>query len=75
MFVLSYWLSEFLLSAFANHFELRCEPKQLMLCYYEICPSLSREVSDDSNKFSPCSKNYSSKSSFPEIKEADLSNG
>ena len=37
-FVLSYWLSEFLLSAFANRFELRFEPKQLMPLYYEICP-------------------------------------
>ena len=37
MFVLSYWLIEFLSFAFANRFELRCEPKQLML-YYKICP-------------------------------------
>ena len=26
------------LSAFANRFELRCEPKELMLLYYKICP-------------------------------------
>ena len=26
------------MSAFADRFELRCEPKQLMLLYYEICP-------------------------------------
>ena len=38
MFVLNYWLREFLLSAFASLFELRCEPKQLMLLYYKICP-------------------------------------
>ena len=31
VFVLNYWLREFPLSAFANRFELRCEPKQLML--------------------------------------------
>ena len=31
MFALNYWLREFLLSAFANLFELKCEPKQLML--------------------------------------------
>ena len=35
---LNYWLREFLLSAFANRFELRCEPKQLMLLSYKICP-------------------------------------
>ena len=39
-FVLNFWLREFLLSAFANRFELRCEPKQLMLLYYKICPGL-----------------------------------
>ena len=38
VFVLNCWLREFLLSAFANRFELRCEPKQLMLPYYKICP-------------------------------------
>ena len=37
-FVLNYWLREFLLSAFTNRFELRCEPKRLMLLYYKICP-------------------------------------
>ena len=35
MFVLYYWLTEFLLSAFANRFELKCEPKQLMLLHYK----------------------------------------
>ena len=40
-FVWSYWLSEFHLSPFANRFELRCEPKQLMLLYYKIYPCLS----------------------------------
>ena len=30
-FVLNFYVREFLLSAFANRFELRCEPKQLML--------------------------------------------
>ena len=38
MFVLNYWLREFHLSAFANRFELRCEPKQLKLSYCKICP-------------------------------------
>ena len=38
VFVLNYWLREFLLSAFANRIELRCEPKQLMLSCYKICP-------------------------------------
>ena len=37
-FVLNFCLREFLLSAFANRFELRCEPKRLMLLYYKICP-------------------------------------
>ena len=44
---LPYWFQDnfavmfawkFLLSAIANRFELRCEPKQLMLLYYKICP-------------------------------------
>ena len=38
VFVFNYWLREFPLSAFANLFELRCEPRQLMLLYYKICP-------------------------------------
>ena len=38
MFDLNYWLREFPLSVFANCFELRCEPQQLMLLYYKICP-------------------------------------
>ena len=38
MFVLNYWFREFLLSSFANHFELSCEAKQLMLFYYKIYP-------------------------------------
>ena len=38
MFVLNYRLRGFLLSTFANRFELRCEPKQLMLLYCKICP-------------------------------------
>ena len=29
MFVLNYWLREFLLAAFANGFELKCEPKAI----------------------------------------------
>ena len=37
-FVLNFCLREFLLSEIANRFELRCEPKQLMLLYYKICP-------------------------------------
>ena len=36
--VLNFCLREFLLSAFANRFELRCETKRLMLLYYKICP-------------------------------------
>ena len=36
IFVLNYWLREFPLSAFANHFESRCEPKQLMLFFYKM---------------------------------------
>ena len=44
-FVLNFCLREFLLSADANRFELRCEPKQLMLLYYKICPcSLAAQV-------------------------------
>ena len=35
MFVLNYRLREFLLSVFVNRFELRREPKQLMLLYYK----------------------------------------
>ena len=35
MCVLIYWLRGFLLSTFANRFELRCEPKQMMLLYYK----------------------------------------
>ena len=42
-FALNFWLREFLLSAFANSFELRCETKQLMLLYYKICPCSSRQ--------------------------------
>ena len=41
VFVLNYWSRGFLLSAFANHFELRCEPKHLMLLYYKIYPCSS----------------------------------
>ena len=37
-FVLNFCLREFLLSAFANRFESRCEPKRLMLLQYKICP-------------------------------------
>ena len=37
-FVFNFCLREFLLSAFANRFELRCEPKRLMLLHYKICP-------------------------------------
>ena len=41
-FVLNFCLREFLLSTDANLFELRCEPKHLMLLYYKICPCLHR---------------------------------
>ena len=36
--VFNFCLREFLLSAFANRFELRCELKRLMPLYYKICP-------------------------------------
>ena len=39
-FVFNFCLREFLLSAFVNRFELRCEPKRLMLLYYKICSCL-----------------------------------
>ena len=42
-FVLNFCLREFPLSAFTNRFELRCEPKRLMLLYYKICPCCCRE--------------------------------
>ena len=44
VFVLNYWLKEFLLSAFVYRFELRCEPKQLMLLYYKMCPCYQRAI-------------------------------
>ena len=37
-FVFNFCLREFLLSALVNRFELRCEPKRLMLLYFKICP-------------------------------------
>ena len=43
-FVFNFCLMEFLLSAFANRFELRCEPKRLMLLYYKICPCLHLNI-------------------------------
>ena len=36
----NFCLREFLLSAFTNRFEWKCEPKRLMLLYYKICPCL-----------------------------------
>ena len=39
-FVQNLCLREFLSFAFANGFELRCEPKRLMLLNYKICPCL-----------------------------------
>ena len=39
VFVLNYWLKEFLLSTFVNRFDLRCQSKQLMPLYYKLCPS------------------------------------
>ena len=42
LFALNFCLRELLLSAFANCFELRCEPKQLMLLYYRFCPCYLR---------------------------------
>ena len=44
-FVFNFCLREFLLSAFANRFELRCEPRRLMLLYYKICPCSSEATS------------------------------
>ena len=44
-FTFNFCLREFLLSAFANRFELRCEPKRLMLLYYKICPCSSFRTS------------------------------
>ena len=44
VFVLNFWLIEFLLSAFANRFELRCEPKQLMPLNYKICPCFTHKI-------------------------------
>ena len=38
MFVLNYLLEEFLSSEVANHFELRCESKQLMLSFTKSAP-------------------------------------
>ena len=38
VFVLTYWLRKFPLSAVANRFELRCQSKQHLLLYYKICP-------------------------------------
>ena len=43
-FVFNFCLREFLLSAFANRFELRCEPKRLMLLYYKICPCFWQRI-------------------------------
>ena len=43
-FVLNFCLREFLLSAFGNRFELKCEPKRLMLLYYKICRCLFRAI-------------------------------
>ena len=38
LFVFNFCLREFHLSAFTNRFELRCEPKRLMLLSYKISP-------------------------------------
>ena len=50
-FVLNFCLREFLLSAFTNRFELRCEPKRLMLLYYKICPCCMHAVRVKSTPF------------------------
>ena len=42
--VLNFCLREFLLSAFANRFELRCEPRRMMLLYFKICPFCCVEI-------------------------------
>ena len=48
-------LREFLLSAFANRFELRCEPKRLMLLYYKICPCCDNLLQKICLLLIPCS--------------------
>ena len=50
-FVLNFCLRECLLSADANRFELRCEPKQLMLLYYKICPCFHRLLLSEVSSF------------------------
>ena len=49
------WLREFPLSVFADRFDLRCEPKQLILLYYKICPcsSLQKKQHYSSQFYSP----------------------
>ena len=37
-------LREFLVSAFANRFDLRCQSKRLMLLYYKICPCFYKDI-------------------------------
>ena len=48
-FVFNFCLREFLLSAFANRFELRCEPKRLMLLYYKLCPCYFKQIQKNFN--------------------------
>ena len=53
MFALTSWLTEFSLSAISNIFELRCEPKHLMLLYYKICPCYASNIFNMTN-FETC---------------------
>ena len=55
-FVFNFCLREFLLSALVNRFELRCEPKRLMLLYYKICPCSAQHESLKITNFS--NKNF-----------------
>ena len=54
---LNYWLREIPLSAFADRFELRSEPKQLMLLFYKICLCLPGESKKKSRLHGHCSLN------------------
>ena len=46
LFVLNHRSREVLLPAIANHFEFRCQQKQLMLLSYKNCPSFIATVVD-----------------------------
>ena len=48
---MNYWLRKFPSSVFANCFELRCEPKQLMLLNYKIFPCCSHIVTSPADNY------------------------